>query len=109
MITKSNDTEHILFIKGMNDCVDRVLDEVEPAETVRFFGLTLSGLLVHRTRDIKDTDDSDIVSFELEFRRGDFDIGHEFASVKRGDCFDREILVIDHGIFVGYINAKRGI
>ena len=82
----------------MDDGVYRVLNEIESTETIGLSRLALSGLAIHRTWDVENTDDGNIVPFTLEFRRGDFDVGHEFASMDGRDCLNRKILVIAHCI-----------
>lgn len=77
-----------------------MLDKIESAEAVGLGWLSLGGLGVHGAWDIQDTDDGNIVSFPLKFRRGNLEVGHEFELIKRWDCLNRKALVVVHSMFV---------
>jgi hypothetical protein len=84
----------------MNDGVDRVFYKIESTESIRFSGLALSGLTVHRARDVEDTNNCNSITFALKFWRSDFDVGHEFVTIKGRKGFESEILVFIHEIGV---------
>ena len=76
----------------MDDCIHRVFDEIQSAESIRFSWLALSSFTIHRAWNIKDTDNGNIVSFIFKFWWGNLEVGSKLASLERWYSLDWKIL-----------------